>query len=1303
MVTAKALFTMKMDANRETLAAFSLRSQSALREANWKDGPAIAMLCLIALPKSLSHDIFVAYHSRKQDHSRPQTAQEVLSLATKINQQKRSLDSDDETHSDGKAKKSRTTKDASRYNHTIGLQIKLSGWIPQSQSSHTSENCRVLHPELANNSPRDSKSSPGNAVKSRSSAPTTANTTGSIRLCWYCNKAPYSKQHMCDERKKAIAAKSNVRSIKTAKHPADQSIDHLHDNMQAIRLQAFDGSMDTGKTPLKYNINMITDLSHRANKPYIFPLLLQNSRAYALLDTEADVSVISRSFIEVNKILIQPNSTCLNLAGKDNTLLTYGKSSPILVSFNNVTLKHQFEVIDLDDEDRIDCYIGDDLINLFNITVSNIPCHWPDQKLESTKENHNIDNPPEPNNSPAGTPEDHQEFMQAIQPYTDKNQTIPKTSFCPLDISIIRLETPTIPTNRTNHRQYPIALTLQPLVDEAVATWKAEGTIVDAPIDTTWNSPITLAPKKDEHGNVTGHRPCLDPRHINKHLPDDVYPLPLIKDIFESMHGATVFTTLDLKSAFHRFMIHPDDQHKTTFTHKGRQYMFQGAPFGLKPLSAKFQRVMHAIFNGLPYVQTFIDDVVVYSPDLQTHTTHVITAIQRLTDANLILNPKKCHWAQTAVYLLGFCISNYGYDLDHRKVCNVLEWSRPTSGHGVQQFLGIFNYFRAHLPNAAAMTAPLDALRNKEAITDEDWTPLHEKHFLLIKQQLQMNTILHYPDPNLPFYVATDASNYGIGAALYQIINDQERFIGYMARSLSPSERNYNTTKRELLAIVFALKKFHKYLWGNPFTLYTDHRALTYIHTQTIASPMMINWLDTILDYSFTIVHKPGDLNIFPDLLSRLDTPSQKIHGGKYHHIQATKLRRSQSTSNDPSSQRVHLGVVRSNSRVCAIQSMKVDYITPPAQEHKSILQRIHAFGHFGAEAIIKTAHKEGLHWTNLAKEALAIVQQCPSCQRYNITKKGYNSLRPIYAYLPDDHWAIDLAGPFEVSLQGNTWLLVMVDVCTRFTILRVLQDKKSDTIIHTLIQVFGDFGYPNIVQSDNGKEFKNNFFTKLQDTMGIDHRFSTSYHPRGNGVAERYVRTAKEIIRKEIQGTRKDWDWFVPNAQLAMNHLVSKRLQTPPFSLMFARHMNAPYILTQHDKTTTKRPITYEELTERLEYMADVVFPAIKERTQTVIDAQKEAFDKSHKLVDFPIGSFVVARLPTRKNKLAPIYDGPYEVMQKTTNGNYLLKDMTGALTSRNYHYGKKNVRRRTATYFFRAQKNLKYAFQNVLCRIPW
>lgn len=124
----------------------------------------------------------------------------------------------------------------------------------------------------------------------------------------------------------------------------------------------------------------------------------------------------------------------LQLAGKESTLKELGKTAPILIAFNNVTLNHQFQVIDL--EEDVDCYIGDGLIKLFSITVSNIPCHWPDRKLESTKENHNIDNPHESKNSPAGTPKDHQELMHAMQPYTDKNQMIPKASFHPLDISI---------------------------------------------------------------------------------------------------------------------------------------------------------------------------------------------------------------------------------------------------------------------------------------------------------------------------------------------------------------------------------------------------------------------------------------------------------------------------------------------------------------------------------------------------------------------------------------------------------------------------------------------------------------------------------------------------------------------------------------------------------------------------------------------------------------------------------------------------------------------------------------------------
>lgn len=140
--------------------------------------------------------------------------------------------------------------------------------------------------------------------------------------------------------------------------------------------------------------------------------------------------------------------------------------------------------------------------------------------------------------------------------------------------------------------------------------------------------------------------------------------------------------------------------------------------------------------------------------------------------------------------------------------------------------------------------------------------------------------LLHHPDTTRTFYLHTDASKYGIAAALTQR-DDQDRIrhIAFMSRSLSPSERLYNTTKRELLAIVFGLKKFHHYLYGRKFYVYSDHRALTFLHTQKNLSPLLNTWLTTLLDYQFECVHLPGVLNILPDCLSRLYYPSFRLEG----------------------------------------------------------------------------------------------------------------------------------------------------------------------------------------------------------------------------------------------------------------------------------------------------------------------------------------------------------------------------------------------------------------------------------------
>ncbi|SAL97783.1 hypothetical protein [Absidia glauca] len=711
-----------------------------------------------------------------------------------------------------------------------------------------------------------------------------------------------------------------------------------------------------------------------------------------------------------------------------------------------------------------------------------------------------------PNQDPYGSLEEQTNFLAFVQPSIDANQAIPPDSFCTHPDATVYLDTP---KDAKGFRvQYKIADTLKPKVAETVQKWLDQGIITPLPstVDNRWNSPLTLAPKKDGAGNYTDKRPCLDPRHINKYLKEDQFPLPKIEEIFFKLKDAVVYTTLDLTNAFHRFPIYAPHQHKTTFTSvDGLQYMFRGCSFGLKPISSKFQRVMSTLFSQPPFhtfVATFVDDIVVYSSSYAEHQEHTKLVIDELTKINLTLNPNKCHFAQKTIYLLGFCVAAHGKTyLDPRKVTNTQEWPIPTTGKHIQQFLGLVNYFRTYIPRMALLTAPLDALRSHEGKLGSKWTPEHTVAFNNVKQALIQAPYLYAPRPELPFHVATDASDVGIGAVLYQLDPEGKVLLnGFMARALSKSERNYAVTKKELLAIIFALNKFHQHLWGRRFTLYTDHKALVYLHTQTNLNAMLSKWFDTLLDYDFEVVHLKGMDNILPDALSRL-FPTAKDLGGQGHSDQTkdtstTKYQRTMRTSHK--------------------EDLENNYMEPPTEEERqNILLQTHLFGHFGAEAIVKAIHNNGMHWTNLKQQALDLVKQCTPCQRFNIVKTGYNPHKPVHAKLPGDHWAIDLAGPLPTTDRNNTYLLIMIDICSRFVILRPIVDKTAESVVTTIIPVFCDFGIPTILQSDNGKEFANQVMTRFKLKAGFDHRLITPYYPQGNGSAERTVGTSMRLIKK--------------------------------------------------------------------------------------------------------------------------------------------------------------------------------------------
>ncbi|KAG1448544.1 hypothetical protein G6F56_008912 [Rhizopus delemar] len=486
----------------------------------------------------------------------------------------------------------------------------------------------------------------------------------------------------------------------------------------------------------------------------------------------------------------------------------------------------------------------------------------------------------------------------------------------------------------------------------------------------------------------------------------------------------------------------------------------------------------------------------------------------------------------------------------------------------------------------------------------------------------------------------------------------------------------------------------------------------------------MIKWLDVLLDYSFSVIYRKGIDNILPDKLSRLFPPvghnedstnakqGKRLLSHRKNHAESNSVNKKKKDLSLRLVQR-NCYVLSENTQCCALnqpydnadrqintidlahhdkmviaqpldnptlfyvqsgQSLYADYLIPPESEYQELLEDAHnKVGHYGAEQMVKRLHQEGIHWPKLIDSCVKYVRNCRDCQRHNIQKRGYQPLRPIYSYLPGDHYAIDLGGPITTSsTYNNNYFMVVVCVCTKFCVLRALPDKKSHTVLRALIEIFSTLGMPSVLQFDNGTEFKNSISADLANAMGYEQRFITPLHASANGISERMVQSVKRMLAKNTHGVGNDWDPYLPAIQLALNNRISKKLNSSPFSLMFARKMIEPYgFRTKEDVAKgpdERRPISHEELMKRIDYMTDIVFPAIKEKTLAQVELEQARFNSKHILADYPPGSHVMVRIRDKAGQLAPAYHGPYTVVRKNKGNAYILRDETGVLMPRNY-----------------------------------
>ena len=390
-----------------------------------------------------------------------------------------------------------------------------------------------------------------------------------------------------------------------------------------------------------------------------------------------------------------------------------------------------------------------------------------------------------------------------------------------------------------------------------------------------WASPVMLVRKKD--GSL---RFCIDLRKLNARTIKDAYSLPCIEDALDSLDGACLFTSLDLKSGYWQVELDEESIPLTAFT-VGLLGFYECVrmPFGLTNAPATFQRLMETCLGELHlnWCIIYLDDIIIFSKTPEEHLCRLRGMFERLAKAGLKLKPSKCEFFRDSLRYLGHVVSPKDIATDPKKIEAIQRWPVPHTVTDVRSFIGFTNYYRRYIKDYAKVSRPLHELTSgdnaKRKRQRVEWDERCQEAFEKLKEACSKCPVLAYANYKEPFILHTDASTMGLGAVLSQKQPDgTERVVAYASRSLNKSERNYDAHKLEFLALKWAItEQFHEYLYGAArFDVFTDNNPLTYVLTTAKLDAMGHRWVASLGSYYFDLHYKPGKKNP-ADPLSRID------------------------------------------------------------------------------------------------------------------------------------------------------------------------------------------------------------------------------------------------------------------------------------------------------------------------------------------------------------------------------------------------------------------------------------------------